>query len=263
MKKNNLFLFINFLLFLFLTSCTKQLTSANQDEINISQLKKIVGNEGQILKTLPAPSNIITNSIQGLKKQAVKSLTLDEFSKLYQNIKAGRNKTIELKFKEFKYQKDTTGNNEKIVETKSTIKSFDMYEDAEDGSGPRVIPSGFYTVTNYGSLWQNNNGNSSILSSMSLVFNTDTYGRVVGNPSIIFSGLTLFSWNQTYMSPISYNLANHTSTFIISGTATYTISIGGNVGTSLGWVIRETYQVVINTDYNSQWLARITDITTP
>jgi hypothetical protein len=98
---------------------------------------------------------------------------------------------------------------------------------------------------------------------MSLVFNTDTYGRVVGNPSIIFSGLTLFSWNQTYMSPISYNLANHTSTFIISGTATYTISIGGNVGTSLGWVIRETYQVVINTDYNSQWLARITDITTP
>jgi len=262
MKKNNLFLFINFLIFFFLTSCTKQLTSSDQDEINISQLKKIVGNEGQILKTLAAPSNITTHSIQGLKKQASKTLTLDEFSKLYQNIKAGRNKGIELKFKEFKYQKDTTGNNEKIVETKSTIKSFDMYEDAEDGSGPRVIPSGFYTVTNFGSYWQNNNGNSSILSSMSLVFNTDTYGRVVGNPSIIFSGLTLFSWNQTYMSPISYNLANHTSTFIISGTATYTISIGGNVGTSLGWVIRETYQVVINTDYNSQWLARITDITT-
>jgi len=261
MKKNNLFLFINFLLFFFLTSCTKQLTSADQDEINISQLKKIVGNEGLILKELPAPSSIITHSIQGLKKQAVKTLTLDEFSKLYQNIKAGRNKTMA--FKEFKYQKDTTGNYEKIVETKNTIKSFDIYEDAEDGSGPRVIPSGFYTVTNYGSLWQNNNGNSSILSSMSLVFNTDTYGRVVGNPSIIFSGLTLFSWNQTYMSPISYNLANHTSTFIISGTATYTISIGGNVGTSLGWVIRETYQVVINTDYNSQWLARITDITTP
>jgi len=62
------------------------------------------------------------------------------------------------------------------------------------------------------------------------------------------------------MSPISYNLANHTSTFIISGTATYGISMGGSV---LGWVSRETYQVVINTDYNSQWLARITDITTP
>jgi len=260
MKKNNLFLFINFLLFFFLTSCTKQLTSADQDEINISQLKKIVGNQGLILKELPASSNIISNSIQGLKKQAVKSLTLDEFSKLYQNIKASRNKGIELKFKEFKYQKDTTRNNEKIVETKSTIKSFDMYEDAEDGSGPRVIPEGYYVRENYGSWWQNNNGNSSILSTMSIVFNTDTYGRVVGSPSLIFSGITLFTWNQSYLSPISYNLANHTSTFIISGTATYGISMGGSV---LGWVSRETYQVVINTDYNSQWLARITDITTP
>lgn len=261
MKKNNLFLFINFLIFFFLTSCAKQVTSADQDDTNISQLKKIVGNEGFILKAIPASSNIISNSIQGINKQSSKTLTLDEFSKVYQNIKAGRNKKIE--FKEFKYQKDTAGNNEKIVESKSTIKSFDIYEDAEDGSGPRVIPSGFYTITNYGSISQNNNGNSSILSSMSLVFNTDTYGRVVGNPSIIFSGITLFTWNQSYLSPISYNLANHTSTFIISGTATYTISIGGNVGTSLGWVSRETYQVVINTDYNSQWLARITDITTP
>ena len=258
MKKNNLFLFINFLLFFFLTSCTKQLTSADQDEINISQLKKIVGNEGLILKELPAPSSIITHSIQGLKKQAVKTLTLDEFSKLYQNIKAGRNKTMA--FKEFKYQKDTTGNYEKIVETKNTIKSFDMYEDAEDGSGPRVRPQGYYVVNNYGSLGQNNNGNSEIMTTMSIVFNTDTYGRVVGSPSLIFSGLTLFSWNQSYLSPISYNLANNTSTFIISGTKTYGISMGGTV---LGWVERITYQIVINTDYNSQWLARITDITTP
>jgi hypothetical protein len=28
-------------------------------------------------------------------------------------------------------------------------------------------------------------------------------------------------------------------------------------------VSRQTYEIVINTDYNSQWLARITDITTP
>jgi len=258
MKKNNLFLFINFLLFFFLTSCTKQLTSADQDEIKISQLKKIVGNEGLILKELPAPSNIITHSIQGLKKQAVKSLTLDEFSKLYQNIKAGRNKTIA--FKEFKYQKDTTGNNEKIVETKNTIKSFDIYEDAEDGSGPRVIREGFHWFTNYNSITQNNNGNSSILSSMTLLFNTDTYGRVVGSPALIFSGITLFTWNQAYLSPISYNLANHTSTFTISGTATYGISMGGTV---LGWVLPHSFEIVVNTDYNSQWLARITDITTP
>ena len=258
MKKNNLFLLINFLLFFFLTSCTKQLTSADQDEINISQLKKIVGTEGLILKELPASSNIISNSIQGLKNQASKTLTLDEFSKLYQNIKAGRNKTMA--FKEFKYQKDTTGNNEKIVESKSTIKSFDMYEDAEDGSGPRVIPQGYYVRENYGSWWQNNNGNSSIMTTMSIVFNTDTYGRVVGSPSLIFSGITLFTWNQSYLSPISYNLANHTSTFIISGTATYGISMGGTV---LGWVLPHSFEIVVNTDYNSQWLARITDITTP
>ncbi|TRZ81370.1 MAG: hypothetical protein D4R91_07685 [Sediminibacterium sp.] len=260
MKKNKLFLFINFLLFFFLTSCSKQLTSANQDELNISQLKKIVGTEGLIIKELPASSSIITNSIQEINKQASKTLTLDEFSKIYQNIKASRNKKIELKFKEFKYQKDTAENNEKIVESKSTIKSFDMYEDAEDGSGPRVIPQGYYVRENYGSWWQNNNGNSSIMTTMSIVFNTDTYGRVVGSPSLIFSGITLFTWNQSYLSPISYNLANHTSTFIISGTATYGISMGGTV---LGWVERVTYQVVINTDYNSQWLARITDITTP
>ena len=193
MKKNNLILFINFLLFFFLTSCTKQLTSADQDEINISQLKKIVGNEGLILKAIPAPSNIISNSIQGINKQSSKTLTLDEFSKVYQNIKAGRNKKNEFKFKEFKYQKDTAGKYEKIVETKSTIKSFEMYEDAEDGSGPRVIPQGFYIRENYGSWWQNNNGNSSIMSTMSIVFNTDTYGRVVGSPSIIFSGISLFT----------------------------------------------------------------------
>ena len=260
MKKNNLLLFINFLIFFFLTSCAKQVANADQDEVNISQLKKIVGNEGLILKAIPASSNIISNSIQGINKQSSKTLTLDEFSKIYQNIKAGRNKKIEFKFKEFKYQKDTAENNEKIVESKSTIKSFDMYEDAEDGSGPRVIPQGYYCINNFGSYYQNNNGNSSLLSTMSLVFNTDTYGRVVGSPSIIFSGISLFTWNQGYLSPISYNLANHTSTFIISGTATYGISMGGTV---LGWVSRETYEIVINTDYNSQWLARITDITTP
>jgi len=258
MKKNNLFLFINFLILFFLTSCTKQLTSADQDEINISQLKKIVGTEGLILKELPASSNIISNSIQGINKQSSKTLTLDEFSKVYQNIKAGRNKKIELK--EFKFQKDTAGNTQKIVESKSAIKSFETYEDAEDGSGPRVIPDGFHWFTNYNSITQNNNGNSSILSSMSLLFNTDTYGRVVGSPAIIFSGITLFTWNQSYLSPISYNLANHTSTFTISGTATFGISTGGTV---LGWVSRETYEVVVNTDYNSQWLVRITDITTP
>jgi hypothetical protein len=260
MKKNNLILFINFLLFFFLTSCTKQLTSADQDEINISQLKKIVGNEGLILKAIPASSNIISNSIQGINKQSSKTLTLDEFSKVYQNIKAGRNKKNEFKFKEFKYQKDTAGKYEKIVESKNTIKSFDMYEDAEDGSGPRVIPSGFHWFTNYNSITQNNNGNSSLLSSMTLLFNTDTYGRVVGSPSIIFSGITLFTWNQGYLSPISYNLANHTSTFTISGTVSFGISTGGTV---LGWVSRETYEIVVNTDYNSQWLVRITDITTP
>ena len=260
MKKNNLLLFINFLIFFFLTSCAKQVANADQDEVNISQLKKIVGNEGLILKAIPASSNIISNSIQGINKQSSKTLTLDEFSKIYQNIKAGRNKKIEFKFKEFKYQKDTSGNYEKIVESKSTIKSFDMYEDAEDGSGPRVIPQGYYVRNNFGSYWQNNNGNSSIMTTMSVVFNTDTYGRVIGNPSLIFSGITLFTWNQSYLSPITYNLANHTSTFIISGTATYGISMGGTV---LGWVSRETYEIVINTDYNSQWLARITDITTP
>jgi hypothetical protein len=258
MTKNNLLLFINFLIFFFLTSCAKQVANADQDEVNISQLKKIVGNEGLILNAIPASSNIISNSIQGINKQSSKTLTLDEFSKIYQNIKAGRNKKIE--FKEFKYQKDTAGKYEKIVETKNTIKSFDMYEDAEDGSGPRVRPQGYYVVNNYGSLGQNNNGNSEIMTTMSIVFNTDTYGRVVGSPSLIFSGLTLFSWNQSYLSPISYNLANNTSTFIISGTKTYGISMGGTV---LGWVERVTYQIVINTDYNSQWLARITDITTP
>jgi hypothetical protein len=258
MKKNNLLLFINFLIFFFLTSCAKQVANADQDEVNISQLKKIVGNEGLILKAIPASSNIISNSIQGINKQSSKTLTLDEFSKIYQNIKAGRNKKIE--FKEFKYQKDTAGNYEKIVESKSAIKSFEIYEDAEDGSGPRVRPQGYYVVNNYGSLGQNNNGNSEIMTTMSIVFNTDTYGRVVGSPSLIFSGLTLFSWNQSYLSPISYNLANNTSTFIISGTKTYGISMGGTV---LGWVERVTYQIVINTDYNSQWLARITDITTP
>ena len=258
MKKNNLLLFINFLIFFFLTSCAKQVANADQDEVNISQLKKIVGNEGLILKAIPASSNIISNSIQGINKQSSKTLTLDEFSKVYQNIKAGRNKKIE--FKEFKYQKDTAGNYEKIVESKSTIKSFETYEDAEDGSGPRVIPQGYYVRNNFGSYWQNNNGNSSIMTTMSVVFNTDTYGRVIGNPSLIFSGITLFTWNQSYLSPITYNLANHTSTFIISGTATYGISMGGTV---LGWVSRETYEIVINTDYNSQWLVRITDITTP
>ena len=110
MKKNNLILFINFLLFFFLTSCTKQLTSADQDEINISQLKKIVGNEGLILKAIPAPSGIISNSIQGINKQSRKTLTLDEFSKVYQNIKAGRNKKMNLNLKNLNIKKTQQGN---------------------------------------------------------------------------------------------------------------------------------------------------------
>ena len=80
---------------------------------------------------------------------------------------------------------------------------------------------------------------------MHLDFNTDKYGRVIGNPTVSFTGVGFFSWTYVNSSQINFNSANTTSTFTITGTNLFGIQLGG---LTLGWTNRSNYYFSVNMD---------------
>ncbi len=121
----------------------------------------------------------------------------------------------------------------------NTIKAND--ELADDGPGP----AGLHRYT-FGPL---EGGNSSLFANMNIAFNTYADGSVNGSPSLYFSGITLFGWQTQQTSQISFNASTSTSTFVITGVATFGIQLGG--GSTIGWGSNLTFYVTLNMDENS------------
>ena len=78
---------------------------------------------------------------------------------------------------------------------------------------------------------------------MYLDFNTDANGRVIGTPTISFSGIGIFSFNQINMSTITFNPISGNNFFTITGNNLFGIQLGGM---TIGWTSRTNYFFTIN-----------------
>ena len=80
---------------------------------------------------------------------------------------------------------------------------------------------------------------------MHLDFNTDQFGRVIGTPTLSFTGIGFFYWTYVNSSSITFNPSTTTSTFTITGNNLFGIQLGG---LTLGWTERSNYYFSVNMD---------------
>lgn len=78
-----------------------------------------------------------------------------------------------------------------------------------------------------------------------LFFYTNTSGQIVGTPTLFYTGIGFYSWQQMNMSSISFNPSNYSSNFIITGVNTYGVQIGG---ITLGWSAYDKFDITMNMD---------------
>jgi hypothetical protein len=288
-KNNNMKkLFIAILTCVTIFSCTKDakspdspdstspssLASKLAEEEAIAAVRKIVGNEGTVFvkekfstlqnqqsapqNQIPAPQNQIpapqNQQVTATDKEPriIKTLTLEEFANLYKSIKSNTDSAFGVRI-DSSYAKEDASNTNKSnsipsnslpssssnLSNGNVIKAND--ELADDGPGPAGLRRfTFYPLEN---------GNSSLFANMNIAFNTNADGSINGNPSLYFSGITLFGWQTQQTSQISFNPNTSTSTFAITGVATFGIQIGG--GATIGWGSNITFYVTLNMDENA------------
>ncbi len=208
----------------FLSSCQKNISTTDKD-IMMSNVKEIVGNEGKF----------VTMDELSFNKSAL--LSIEEFRYAYKEFKKSKTFTGEANLK-----LDTSVLTNKIKKASSTT-TLDEFED----DGPR--PAGYYHaafpfyVSYYSSI------NDNILPrgfyTMHLDFNTDASGRIIGTPTLSFTGIGFFYWTYVNSSAITFNSANSTSTFTMTGNSLFGIQLGG---LTLGWTERSTYYFTVNMD---------------
>jgi hypothetical protein len=158
----------------------------------MSKVRDIVGGSGNLIALNEKDINDIP------------LLSIDEFRMAYKEFNSPKKFTGTAELKE----KD----NESVISIKkaSSITAFDEYADDD----PR--PAGYYHasfpfyVSYYTSI--NNNIMPHGFYTMHLDFNTDKFGRVIGNPTLSFTGVGFFSWTYVNSSQINFNSSNTTST---------------------------------------------------
>lgn len=234
MIKKVLFLKNLMLISIIFFGCSKesaQLSKDQQEQNAINEIRKIVGNNGviKISNNKQISTFVSTNSDLAFPDTTQPiTLTLEQFREAYTFLYSG------------KFWKNAIVVNSKFIAINS-IKSFDIYE--EDP----IQKPGYHNVRfsptmpglgYFGS-------NSSLFSSLNLQYNSDKMGLVVGSPSISFTGITLFAWNQNYLSPIqtqfNYNQQSGNSVFTIGGNARFGI---GN----FNWESNISYTITIGAD---------------
>lgn len=221
----------NYLKFIFsvhviiiLSSCQKSISTTDKD-IMMSNIKEIVGNEG----------DFVTMDELNFNKTAL--LSIEEFKYAYKEFKKSKIFTGEANLK-----LDTSVLTNNIKKASSTI-TLDEFED----DGPR--PAGYYHaafpfyVSYYSSI--NDNVLPKGFYTMHLDFNTDEFGRIVGTPTLSFTGIGFFYWTYVNSSAINFNKTTGTSTFTMTGNSLFGIQLGG---LTLGWTERSTYYFTINMD---------------
>ncbi len=210
---------------LMLTSSCKKEYSVNKFDMASFKLKEIVGEKGRFML---------------LNENEMKEIPLhsiEEFKVVYNEFNRPKKFTGIAEFKQIDF--NYTNNSKK---TFSTI----VYEEYED-DGPR--PAGYYHASFPFYVSYTTSINNNILPhgfyTMHLDFNTDQFGKVIGNPTVSFTGIGFFSWTYINSSLINFNSATTTSTFTITGNNLFGIQIGG---LTLGWTNRSNYYFMINMD---------------
>lgn len=203
MKNVKLFHTTIFLLsvILIMTSCTKQiypLTSEQATQNAIKEIRKIIGNEGLVSVESKSFDDLIHRQMisMDLQKKSIRKLSIYEFKELFLALK------------------DTI----KLISLLNA-KSAPQYKTFSDDVPIRPGRSGSHSLSFYTPYFLSGSSPRSILTTLNLNYNTDLYGRVIGQPNIYFTGISVFSWVQTTPNPlINFNSNTLTSSFIISGT---------------------------------------------
>jgi hypothetical protein len=244
------------------SSCTKEidpLTSEQETQNEVKEIRKIIGSQGSILiKENAINGNIQTESmLQG--NNVIRKLSIEEFKKVYNVFK---NKQVS--FTAYEEVKLDSLNEHKGIKSESTFNpDDDTFDDFEGGvniktDDPR--PAGFYTTTFKSELLEYylrgyvDGNNPLFLSSINVQYRTDGTGKIVGMPNLYFSGLSIFNWTQNYNHLLSFEAQNSKSVFLISGITNYNISFGPlvfNVSSSI------TFKLILYMDDSSKTIARI------
>jgi hypothetical protein len=221
MKKYKNFVLIGIVLFEI--SCTKSIDtmpSISIEQTAINQIKSIVGNSGAIV--MLDSNKLLSNKLNDTSTK--KLLSLEQFKAIY-------------------YSKDTLIRVGNAINRANGIQktSFD-----DDGTGK----PGLHKIQFYAAPISYLNGTSGINNSLlfatilNLWYETDINGRVIGNPVIFYSGLSLFpTWTQMTVTQISFNPNTLTNTFTIGGKSLYSINVFNQ---SIGFEQTGGFNVTIN-----------------
>ena len=223
-------------LLMFTISCTKkesELTMQDKQTNAIKQLKEIVGEQGEIKIIIPSESKSIFTIYENSNQAKIKNLSLNEFKEVFKEIGT-----------EIKYEavRSTLVLDSSISPT-SKIKSnsIQTFDDDEEDDGPGK--AGYHHAQFApGSILNKDKIGKYILH---LFFNTNNSGQIVGNPTLFYTGIGLYSWQQMNMSNISFNPSNNSSNFIITGINTYGVQIEG---LTIGWSSYANFNITISMD---------------
>jgi hypothetical protein len=229
MKKQ--FAFLKYLTFIIiiLNGCSKDdITIVNENQAAINEIKKIVGDNGKIsvYNNFKTEDNyfILNTSPTNFDTSHSMNLNLKQFKIIYVALNSGKLWGI-------------TNENENS-NSFNVVQSFDG--DSIQRTGYHLIrfSPAMPSIGYFGP-------NSSFISYLNLQYYTDNKGFVIGSPSISFSGITLFNWNQNFLSPIQTQLNNKLNT----GSSIFTI--GGNARFGIGnfnWESHMSYTITIDID---------------
>lgn len=231
---------------LILSSCSKQLPIALPDQSSkniIQAIRDIVGGDGRIITLDTAifmDKNFNPNLNTISSKSYIKVLSIKEFKNLFQEfhqrtISFTSNGSSTSKHK-FTYQSLLSNNQIKS----NDYDNIDIgYPELEDSSRPGV--AGYHHAQFFPS--SNLNKDMGGFYTLHLYFNTDLNGRVIGNPSIFYSGVGFYSWQQMNNSTISFNSQTLISNFTITGIGVYGLQVGG---VTLGWSDLVNFRIKID-----------------
>jgi hypothetical protein len=223
-------------LLMFTISCTKiesELTIQDKQTNAIKQLKEIVGEQGLIKIINPSESKAIFTIDENSNQAKIKNLSLNEFKEVFKEI------GTEIKYEAVRSTLVLDSSISPTSKIKSnSIKSFD---DDDEDEGPGT--AGYHHAQfGTGSILNKDKIGKYILH---LFFNTNTSGQIVGTPTLFYTGIGFYSWQQMNMSSIIFNPSNYSSNFIITGVNTYGVQIDG---LTIGWSSYANFNIKISMD---------------
>lgn len=249
---------------LILSSCTKQITSNSfegETQEAIREIKNIIGDEGVIKLVGVNTKNTSDNQVEAssINNNKIRKLSIDEFRKVYKALK-----TKQVSFKVIEEGRVDSVIKQKDIKSNSYIfigdDTYDDYDGSKDNGNLDPRPAGLYHSIFHSEILQFpvygyiDGNNPTLFSNLNVEFKSDKFGMVVGSPSISFSGLRFFSWNQTSSYPIASNQQTYTSSFYVSGKAEFLLGFGNSV---LGVGGNTTFKITINLDQYSSQIVKI------